>query len=323
MFCYFFEQVIVLPAEWIMIEGENSIGCDFVDFLYCFFCIYCGCLVTPPYNGCCRYKFYPAASMRIGISLVEWIVLIVIGIFIDNGTIANKTSYLFEMDHCLLFLIGSLSFYVIYTYFPYLMPDLRLPTDIAIRSMWGYSFLGEITELDRLNDLLEKQYKKNPILSSNFECVWDTPAKDKVFLRQCGLNRELVNVLSSLGFHSVKLLEMTLKDDEIDPLYHQIQHWYPNLEISRSKFQRCLENFQSKVNSNPSDKNNCNHKLPAIFALANKQYETLKWLESKGAKQHIWLFKNRNTYDKQIYQTMGFEWARKLLSACQNEAYHF
>ena len=34
--------------------------------------------------------------------------------------------------------------------------------------------------------------------------------------------------------------------------------------------------------------------LASIFALSNKQYETLKWLESNSAKKHIELFKTEN-----------------------------
>ena len=316
----------MLPPELMLIRGESSIGCDLVDILYCCFCVYCGCVITPPYDCCYQDTFYTAASLRIGVSLAEWTILIILGILIDNDIITNKTSYLFELNHCLLFFIISIVFYIISTYYAYLMPDLRLPLDIPIRSMCGYAFLGEITELERLNGLLQKQYnnKKRFLVKTNFNNVWDTPARDRVFLRRCGLNKELASALSAMGYHSVMLLGMELKDDkEIDSLYQQIKLCYPDIKSSKPTLKRYLENYQSQAKNNCTDKDNCNHKLPAIFALANKQYETLKWLELKGAKQHIWLFKNRSEEDRKIYKTMGFEWARKLLSGCQNVNHKF
>ena len=157
-------------------------------------------------------------------------------ISLTNQTGSN-TNYLFDKNHCLYFFIVSLVFYIIYTYFRYLMPDISLPSEIQIRSIWGYAFLGEITELERLN-----------VMNRD---IWDTPSKDD----------------EHLGSFS----------------------WEYGSELTQL--------------------------LPAMFALANKQYETLKWIESKGAKQHIWLFVNRSDQDKKDFKTMGFEWARKMIRA--------
>ena len=77
--------------------------------------------------------------MRIGVSAVEWIIILGYGI----GDI-NDNNYLFGKEHGLWFFVASMIFFGIYTFFPYLMPDIALPHDVPIRSKWRYAFLGEI-----------------------------------------------------------------------------------------------------------------------------------------------------------------------------------
>ena len=204
-----------MPPEWILESEDWNWECDAEN-----------CAITALYKCCCPDKLYAFSCVRMGISLMEWITLIIIGILIDNDVIQDKTSYLFKTEHCLYFFIVCLIFYVIFTLFPYLMPDLRLPVGIPIRSVHGYAFLGEQTELERL--------KNNVDNNSNF---WDTP---------------------------------------------------------------------SYRGGRPYD-------FPSIFALSNKQYETLKWLESNGAKQHIELFKTRDEFRGVSCKKMGFEWARTIV----------
>ena len=269
---------------------DNS---QFDCFLMSLFCVWCGAAITAPYQCCCRDKVYHFPSVRIGTSLMEWIILIVFGILIDN-----KSSYLLKSEHCLYFFISSLIFYVIFTLYPYLMPDLRLPADIPIRSMHGYAFFGAQAELERLNTNV----------NNNF---WDKPADDLKFLQQ-HFNTGLANAFSRLGYHSGVLMQLNYK--EVDLLYDKICRFDPLLHkvYTRSDAQIDLKLYQENVKRYQLTSNNMN-KLAAIFALSNKQYETLKWLESNGAKQHILLFKNTCTLGDVSYKKMGFEWARMVL----------
>ena len=271
------------------------------------FCMFCGCTITAPYNCCCKDTFYVFSSVRMGISLMEWITLIIIGILIDDDVIQNKASYLFKTDHCLYFFIVCLIFHVIFTLYPYLMPDLRLPANIPIRSVYGYAFLGEQTELERLNN--------NAGNNINF---WDTPANDVKFLREY-FRGELANVFSRLGYHSDVLLSMQLNDESIDLLYNKIQHFDPEIGTrwSRSDIEDRLKEYQ-KIR-----KRIRNNQLASIFALSNQQYETLKWLESKGAKQHILSFKTQSTISGDSYKKMGFEWARTVLRESNDECQNY
>ena len=308
----------MLPPEWIMEVDDLGSYYNFVSAaILSVFCAFCGCAITPPYTCCWKEKFYFFSSIRIGISLMEWIILIIVGILVEYDVIKDTTKYLFVPQHCLNFFIVFLIFYFVYTFFPYLMPDLRLPAEISIRSMCGYAFLGEITELERLNKSNILRENDNINYNSNID-VWDTPANDIEFLGN-HFYKEFTNVLSALGYHSFVLLQIAIRldDTEIDLLYQTIRRVYPKFKIEKDTLVDSLTAYRNSVEKNEKGMRTyrCNNKLPAIFALANKQYETLKWLESNGAKQHIWLFKNRDEKHRTNYQTMGFEWARMLLQA--------
>ena len=295
----------MLPPEWMMISSDwtwpnDAFWCICMSVL----CIFCGYTVTAPYKCCWQDDWYFLSSIRIGMSLMEWIILVIIGILIDNDVIQDKSSYLFKTQHCLYFFIVCLIFYVIFTWYCYLMPDLRLPYNIPIRSMCGYAFLGEITELERLSNNI-----------NNNSSLWDTPIDDFEFLEQ-PFSSSIANAFCRLGYHSGVLLSIELNDQEIDLLYDKIKHFNPEMGKiwSRSDIEDKLKDYQKEGKSN--------NKLASIFALSNKQYETLKWLESNGAKQHICLFKTNNKLDGVCYKKMGFEWARMILrqsdADCQN-----
>ena len=253
----------MLPPEWIMNAYVWDWPDDAVDwFVGIVFCGFCGFAITPPYKCCWKDEYYMMSSIRIGISLMEWLTLIIVGILIDDDVIQDKTSYLFKIEHCLYFFIGCLICYVVFTLFPYLMPDLRLPTDIPIRSMHGYAFLGEQTELERL--------KSNG--NNNF---WDTPADDFKFLEK-RFGKRLANAFSRLGYHSGALLSMQLNDEEIDLLYDKILRFDPEMHgtYPRSECASRLRKYHNEAKEEPLEKSNRNNKLAAIFALSNKQYTT-------------------------------------------------
>ena len=51
----------------------------------------------------------------------------------------------------------------------------------------------------------------------------------------------------------------------------------------------------------------------AMYALANKQYKTVQWLENHGSIVHKLLFYGRNDKDKAEYPKMNHEWARYMI----------
>ena len=90
---------------------------------------------------------YFYSSFRILLSFIEWIFVIFFGILAlldinnNNGNYNTNASsleihYLYDL---VWFFIISLIFFIIYTQFRYLSPDISLPNNISIRSKFGYS----------------------------------------------------------------------------------------------------------------------------------------------------------------------------------------
>lgn len=65
-------------------------------------------------------------------------------IFVDYDN-----NYLLRQQHCLYEFIISFVCFILYSFaYPWLMPDIRLPDNIAIRSRYGYAYLGKINQLE-------------------------------------------------------------------------------------------------------------------------------------------------------------------------------
>ena len=79
-------------------------------------------------------------------SFIEFVIVTIGGLIRKN---TNK-DYLFTEEHGFYFYIVALGCFVFYTLFPFLMPDITLPHGMGIRSKPGYSYLGELTELQRI-----------------------------------------------------------------------------------------------------------------------------------------------------------------------------
>ena len=109
----------------------------------------------------CQNNFYIFTSSRILITFIEWLVIILVATF-DNE--AKSKNFLFLVDHCLVVFVVCFSTFVIYsTIYPYLMPDIRLPDNINIRSKLGYAIVGNIDELTRLFDRDMNRNDKNSL----------------------------------------------------------------------------------------------------------------------------------------------------------------
>ena len=137
-------------------DGEwSSAKFDFEDFTSCngycqgFFMGFapCCCCYTPSLliSNCChqrKQKGYRHPSVRIGLSMMEWMIIIIWALVDDD-----KYKLLFSFEHGLFIFILSMICYFIHTQYLYFFPDLSLPHGIPIRSIYGYAFCGELEEL--------------------------------------------------------------------------------------------------------------------------------------------------------------------------------
>ena len=96
-----------------------------------------------------KNECYIYANMRMWVTLIETSIIIIYGLFVEY----QDGNYLFGSDYSLSAFIAILSFFLLYLLlYTYLMPDIRLPDNINIRSKFGYAYLGNVRELTRLWD---------------------------------------------------------------------------------------------------------------------------------------------------------------------------
>ena len=88
---------------------------------------------------------YKHPGIRIGVSMMEWIFLIIWAI-----SIPARSRFLFSFDYGLSVFIASGICYFIHTQYVYFFPNFSLPGKVSTRSIYGYAFNGELKELQRL-----------------------------------------------------------------------------------------------------------------------------------------------------------------------------
>eukprot|EP01083_Nonionella_stella_P292757 995783_1 len=172
------QALIVMPSELVYdVSGEAHASFraklvrDEIGFSLCLiFLGFCCCCYNPAVwlSSLCfiRYDHYIHPSLRIGVSMAEWIVLIT-WVFIKK----DRFDFVFSMDHGLILavFIVSVVCYLIQSQYLSLFPDFSLPRGVSIRSPFGYAFNGELEELQRLK--LPKKYKKKEIEFWDAECI--------------------------------------------------------------------------------------------------------------------------------------------------------
>ena len=142
-----FQQLIIMPSELVYaLQGRNidlptnDMPCIFrcCIFLWCggICCGSCFCCAGAAvlFSTCCllREEWYVHMTIRIGVSMLEWTILIIWGSVDDE-----KSDYLFSANHGLSIFIISFTCYFIYTQYMTLFPNFKLPHGIPIRSKWN------------------------------------------------------------------------------------------------------------------------------------------------------------------------------------------
>ena len=131
-------QIVVVPAQRIFSTDINFyVACGFCP------CFSTGIIATIT-TWLKTDKIYFFTTLRIGMSLVELIIISIFGTWYQR----KDNNYLWDKNHGFWFFIVSVVFFIIYTQFAYLMPYVKdLPNNLQIRSKWYYAFLGNIRQL--------------------------------------------------------------------------------------------------------------------------------------------------------------------------------
>ena len=158
-------SLIVIPAEEVYsISTPTGVSIDdeddrcrlaFVNMCMCICCCYMLAAFITSSITCIKEKdicnkkreYYVIPTMRIGISMAELIFLIIYGIYGDNGE--NK-KFLLSSDHGLYIFVTTCVAFLIYTQYRILFPDFSLPLKVNVRSIWGYAYSNELSELKKI-----------------------------------------------------------------------------------------------------------------------------------------------------------------------------
>eukprot|EP01084_Bolivina_argentea_P132876 234483_1 len=274
--CLRVQSLILIPSELVYSHGfdfrilpciqedpradseaiKNSAMCRWSFFCGGMFC----CCYTPTVllSTLChkREKHFLPVTFRIGVSFEEWFVII-----IWASVRPDRGQFLFETQYGLFVFIASIICFVIFSQYLYLFPDFKLPGGVAIRSRWGYAFMGELEELRRIKvpnnwtpEIKVLEYERSPSL-----------------LQKIGFN---VDVTS-------KQREVSFWEGRIWGCGHALNTWGPN-----------------GLNYHSSENIYILAPCCAVYALAMRHYHIVEWLENKkGCKSHKEEFAKQCKYD--------------------------
>merc|ERR1711879_737918 len=274
-------------------KGNRQIVLSFCLLSSCLtmcFCYVPASLLTT----CCStygvYDHYIHPRARIGVSMLEWFIIIMTALLGDDHGFVFHDGYGFT-----IFIIG-LILYLVSSQYLYFMPRFVMPHGVKIRSKWGYAFNGELEELKRMiplanrvnearkleairlkQDILQIQ-KRHDDQRSTHQRVEERlkSMKKRVGLGRLGYNsllREEVSGEERREFGKLKVLETELQT-AVDKL-HRIEFTF----------------FDDDVGDN---KIHIPGSSPVMFALANGHQDVAMWLEEEeqGAVSHLSFLEN-------------------------------
>lgn len=148
--------------------SKNSPGEEFkMCFLPCAAVVACiWCILLVLCCPACKDSVYFVTSLRIFFSCCELGVILIYATYIT--TEQDEKDYLYSRDHSwYMFIACSVCFGIYWLFYTRLMPNIRLPGGVHIRSKLGYAYFGNIDELERLYQ--EKRSEIDSICIAKFK----------------------------------------------------------------------------------------------------------------------------------------------------------
>ena len=324
--CLRVQAIVIIPSEIMYAVTTSDLfhpnfnsNCVDSMIVFCFGFSPCGCCYTPSIllsllSSLCpgkRDRPYAHPSIRIGLSMVEWIFVIIWAIVLPE-----RGKFLFSVNYGLAAFIVSGICYFIHSQYLYFFPNFSLPDGVSIRSIFGYAFNGELEEIQRLKQ--PKQFDDG----SSFEWDDDDPANSKLpkWISENSLHAHaFYGRLSKVQWYGKNLdtihgkynamtpivLAMSNKQYEIvDHIMSRNDGWrtgkpYDNLDVELAR---------EFIKADYWDRSSSLCYTPAMYALSMGQYHVVEYLEQeKGAKLHRLIF-NKQTK----FKSMNEQFARDL-----------
>ena len=153
------QTIIILPSELIYsFRSQYPFDFNHKDIFVKCACFCCCCTGWWCFYPCIillsthcqpggKYESFPIPSFRIGVSLMEFIFLVLYGKFTQNG---DRWDYLMDVDKGFIVFVSSIICWFIYSQYIFLFPSFSLPLNVSPRSKHGLAFNGELEELKRI-----------------------------------------------------------------------------------------------------------------------------------------------------------------------------
>ena len=315
--CLRVQAIVIVPSEFVYAEEADSVfrgkfnANEFKKrdercigfFLGCLPCCCCNTFAILLSSLCYQRVQHPYGhpSVRIGLSMVEWIFVIIWGL-----SIPERGKFLFLFDYGLAVFIVSGICYFIHTQYIYFFPDFSLPGKVSIRSIYGYAFNGELEELQRVKtpkkfEVLDIEWDDDNPANSKLpdgierDSVWgyafygdleglkEKQGRNTYFDTKHRSYRKLkitpmVLAYSNQQHHIVEYIQETARDGRRGNVFNDL-----NMKIARSYLKGDFWDIAASFWS-PSH-------TPAMYALSMGHYHVVEYLEQeKGAKLHRDIF---------------------------------
>ena len=281
------QMLIIMPSELVYAISDDAsqcwqAGCTMLwwcgsnfccAIAYCV-CGACCCCIGPATllsSTCLANQFYMHMSARIGLSMTEWIIIIIWPILIED----SRFEFLYSFGYGLHVFILSIVCFIIYSQYLHLFPHFELPFGIPIKSMYGYAFTGELEELQRLKP-------------NGYTINWDDDDPQKSILPDITLEGNFMGTRDKAW--AKKVLKSAFYGD-LEEL-QKIRNNYSrasSYDLSHMDFSLDPDGY---VDPRPTE---YLWATPAILAISNKQYHVAQWLGNGKANRHQTLFTQQKT----------------------------
>eukprot|EP01084_Bolivina_argentea_P132880 234491_1 len=269
---------------------------------------------------CCKCEkvVYFIPTTRNGISLLEILFIIWWALYYDP----DSQQFLFEFEHGLPVFIVTCIFYLIFTQWQRFFPPFALPFGVTVRSMPGYAYANELSELQKLQP---PKLKKEKYTITNRNQFWDQPYEEQdgymltaaIIAEQLG-HFEIVKWMEEHGAGSHFSIRHAKIRERLDgskieiPTFvipdelktaENIFGWAYRKELNKME-KIDVDQYLGKVlivdDPIKANRLECNFwdtkwkgHSAAEFAIVKGNDEVVTWLESKGAISHKSLGKSK------------------------------
>jgi len=227
----------------------------------------------------CETKTSLMPTMRIGMSLMELIVLIFYGLFAEHG---KRAQFLTSPDHGLVVFIATCVFFVTYTQYMWLFPDFSLPGKVSVRSKWGYAYSNELSELKKIRVRpVAKRWERKILQQCDDPDGPDEEAKRFMAKVQ-------TQIVSDAGFVESAKAENAAFNLQNTYMVGNTTFFLYDRRLRETLIYKSPSQEQIRADFWDETHNGEPHGLSAaMFALAKEYTDIVEWLEEQGATFHI------------------------------------